>query len=351
MRSSVIWLIAAHRRRGASLLPGNGRAGSFSGTGAELISGVRVFDYTEMNGIMRLEKSCGTTPANSPAYEANTTIPLKPWRSLLPADPILAAPDSHEFTPSSSIRSLLPADPILAAPDSHEFTPSSSIAIISVPPSLLDAARSIDPGPDRRTAEREVLEFADSLKGDESVETRLLGAYSREWGLVTTTLNPRTSQYIGLHLDSFYSHPLETRHLSPNRLCINTGSESRFLLFINLTLQQMHEVLLEQLDKGIAHTWDETNVGNTFMRHFPHYPVIKVLLQPGEAYIAPTENLIHDSTTEGMSAPDVTVTLLGAFVPSNRSYQRSSAISTCYSMKGLTKGCLGIVPRWVKRAI
>jgi hypothetical protein len=327
MRSSVIWLIAAHRRRGASLLPGNGRAGSFSGTGAELISGVRVFDYTEMNGIMRLEKSCGTTPANSPAYEANTTIPLKPWRSLLPADPILAAPDSHEFTLSSSI------------------------AIISVPPSLLDAARSIDPGPDRRTAEREVLEFADSLKGDESVETRLLGAYSREWGLVSTTLNPRTSQYIGLHLDSFYSHPLETRHLSPNRLCINTGSESRFLLFINLTLQQMHEVLLEQLDKGIAHTWDETNVGNTFMRHFPHYPVIKVLLQPGEAYIAPTENLIHDSTTEGMSAPDVTVTLLGAFVPSNRSYQRSSAISTCYSMKGLTKGCLGIVPRWVKRAI
>jgi hypothetical protein len=62
--------------------------------------------------------------------------------------------------------------------------------------------------------------------------------------------------------------------------------------------------------------WNVSIVGKVFMQSFPRYPVIKLMVRPGEAYIAPTENLIHDSTTEEKNMLDVAVTLLGAFAPS-----------------------------------
>ncbi len=49
------------------------------------------------------------------------------------------------------------------------------------------------------------------------------------------------------------------------------------------------------------------------MKRYPDYPVIKVRVAPGEAYIAPTENMIHDGSTVGKQYPDIHLTLFGYF--------------------------------------
>ena len=45
----------------------------------------------------------------------------------------------------------------------------------------------------------------------------------------------------------------------------------------------------------------------------PTYPVVAIEIAPGEAYIAPTEDLIHDGCSEGMKNNDVCLTMLGYF--------------------------------------
>lgn len=37
--------------------------------------------------------------------------------------------------------------------------------------------------------------------------------------------------------------------------------------------------------------------GAAFMRTFADYPIIRLRLRPGEAYVAPVENFLHDSTS------------------------------------------------------
>lgn len=43
------------------------------------------------------------------------------------------------------------------------------------------------------------------------------------------------------------------------------------------------------------------------MKLYPDYPVIKLRIAPGEAYIAPTGQIIHDGTSMGKQYPDVTL--------------------------------------------
>lgn len=259
--------------------------------GAELVPGIRVFDCTELSSGQRLDKSSGTTLAASSSYEKEARVPLKPWHPLRSDDPVCAS----RFA--------------------SEFVSGNSIAVVRIPDELRRGIYAADPFQDWSSFEAELGRFAGQLSTNEHERVRLIGAHANKVGLTTTTWNRETSKYIGLHLDSFYGLPLEQRHLAPNRLCLNIGGEKRFFVFINLTLRQMHEILLLHRSAGTLLTWDVSSVGQVFMQRFPHYPAIRLVVRPGEAYIAPTENLIHDSTTEDKSTPDVAFTLLGAFAP------------------------------------
>jgi hypothetical protein len=54
-------------------------------------------------------------------------------------------------------------------------------------------------------------------------------------------------------------------------------------------------------------------IARDFMRAFPSYPAVRLRIRPGEAYIAPTENIAHDGSTIGMDAMDITLTVIGRF--------------------------------------
>jgi hypothetical protein len=135
------------------------------------------------------------------------------------------------------------------------------------------------------------------------------------WGLCTTTVdNERV--HIGLHVDNWYQQDLLTRADSPNRICINVSEEARYLLLMNVPLRMMFAMLAGEEDEVRLHPgMVGTPLALAFMQTFPDYPVLKLRIEPGEAYVAPTENLVHDGCTEGMTSWDLAVHILGRFPP------------------------------------
>jgi hypothetical protein len=129
-------------------------------------------------------------------------------------------------------------------------------------------------------------------------------------GLVTVSFDPEASVYNGMHTDSWDSPPGYDRNLSPNRISINVGTEDRALLFVNLTVDQMardmHQAGYGSVDQPLG-----TAFGQQFLRTFPDYPIVRLRVRPGEAYIAPTENVMHDGSTEGGHDTSWHITLRG----------------------------------------
>jgi hypothetical protein len=118
--------------------------------------------------------------------------------------------------------------------------------------------------------------------------------------------------YVGMHLDTWEKIPLHERHTARNRVCINLGREDRYFLFFNLSLMRMFYALGGE-DPSKADDFYGTDLGHAFMRAFPGYPVLRLRLKPREAYIAPTDNLIHDGSSVGKRYPDIALHVLGYF--------------------------------------
>jgi predicted Zn-dependent protease with MMP-like domain len=124
-----------------------------------------------------------------------------------------------------------------------------------------------------------------------------------------------SQKFIGLHLDSWDKQPLRLRHRSRNRLCINLGREARYSLFVNLPLMQMFAHLGLRDPEDIYADFRGLALGHRFMMARPEYPAVRLRIEPGEAYILPTDNLIHDGSTTGTAHPDITMTFIGRFAP------------------------------------
>ena len=128
-------------------------------------------------------------------------------------------------------------------------------------------------------------------------------------GLVSATFDTVQQLYVGLHFDSFDTHnPLNVRHLSQNRISINMGRGERWLYFINLdvkTICSMLNIDINDPEKKIGF------LQRAFFQSFSQYPVCRVRIDPGEAYIAPTENILHDGTTLFTDTDDLTMVVHG----------------------------------------
>lgn len=144
-----------------------------------------------------------------------------------------------------------------------------------------------------------------------------LGLIRCEIDLPTTTINGieflPEKLFAGLHLDSWDYRPFRLRHLARNRICINLGREVRYFLLINRTLQQIFNDLNLVDPDDIYQDYRGVRLSLKFLRSLADYPVIRLAVYPGEAYIAPTENFIHDATSIGKTEPDWSITFLGRF--------------------------------------
>lgn len=134
-----------------------------------------------------------------------------------------------------------------------------------------------------------------------------------EPGLATVTFNHHKQNFIGLHIDGWDKLPVKQLPYARNRVSINIGQEDRYFVFINLTVDDMLTHLRSCLD--IESLPDEKAVSKAFMATFPDYPPIKLRIRPGEAYVAPTDNFVHDATTLDNELKSCHIAFRGYFNP------------------------------------
>jgi len=235
------------------------------------------------------------------------------------------------------LKSTVPTPTTLLVPESGapgEWQIGSDIGVIRIPDAIMEPFEAIF----EEFGTREVLDKARYrdhtthprwAEAYEQLSSHLLKLYSlRDHGATIVRLasahpGMRTVTkdevkgkseyfYVGLHLDTWEKIPMRERSHARNRICVNMGREARQFLFVNLPVAQMHEMLRRGEPDSVADYYG-TDLGLEFMRAFPGYPVVKLTIGPREAYIAPTDNLIHDATSIGKRYPDIGLHILGYF--------------------------------------
>lgn len=149
-------------------------------------------------------------------------------------------------------------------------------------------------------------------------ETSIQGFYFAQPGQATVAVD-RSKQTIGLHIDfSVESHTLSIKN-TVNRLTVNVGSESRYFLFVNLTIDKLIDRIKVYEDRDFRagyESLDLPGIVDKFFQLYPDYPIIRLRQDPYEGYIAPTDSIIHDGSTVDMKTHDITLNFLGHFATS-----------------------------------
>lgn len=121
----------------------------------------------------------------------------------------------------------------------------------------------------------------------------------------TTTIDTGTMRRLGIHLDNFDRLPLERRAESRRRLAANLGPGSRYLI---LAIEDIREII-QRIAEPIRHP--HTDHVRRHVAGGGELTCIRVRLDPGEGYIAPTELIPHDGSTWGLETPSTVAFWLG----------------------------------------
>lgn len=117
---------------------------------------------------------------------------------------------------------------------------------------------------------------------------------------------------MGIHNDGAELRTVHQTYKSGNRFTINLGNETRYFLYVNLSLTQAFNMLKKKLGVTVTQV-DLYNISKLFFKYFPDYPVIRIPQKPYQYYIAPTDHCFHDGSTIGMSTLDVIMIYFGKF--------------------------------------
>jgi hypothetical protein len=129
-------------------------------------------------------------------------------------------------------------------------------------------------------------------------------------GLITMTRAVDRDARIGLHFDRWDGLSVDELESSSNRISINLGPSDRYFIFLNQTASGMAAILERE---GLRVARDVRAIGLAFMSAFPDYPIVRIRLRPGDAYIAPTENILHDGTSFEVAEENHYLSLRGRF--------------------------------------
>jgi hypothetical protein len=260
---------------------------------SQLDHGVKIYPAPECrNMVGRVQASAGTRPVTSKEivelhYESEARLPQEPWRLLTRAEQ------------AALMAERLPRDV------------ERTVSIVKLPGAFSAGVwRSFEPVEGAEVPDDIVATLESTCTLDEPLDW--IGYTSNLPGLKTVTVGNDGKHYIGLHLDSWDDLELERRPESTNRICVNIGASDRYFLFLPFSLNEMGYILSE-LHKNLS--IHHTSFGDHFMERFPDVPAIRCRLAPGEAYIASTENLMHDGSSEGQQQLDELFTVRGHIRP------------------------------------
>ncbi len=238
-------------------------------------------------------------------YLPNTFVPNQPWQALL----------SEKF------------DKLLI---SEDYSLDTTVGIIQIPDDYMYIFQKLDLHKIQSLSEvpkfcnnyyysiaiNEVVKYLSNKYSNHDF-IKVHGLAVNPPGLETVTYDFQKGGYIGLHIDSWDKMPIQNRHLASNRICINLGKEDRFFAFTNIPIQSLTFIVKNQIKSKFKNCQydfaNPNNIINIFMQNNQEQSVFKLKIKPGEAYIAPTENIIHDGTTSNKKYIDIGLAIRGYF--------------------------------------
>ncbi|WP_349606356.1 hypothetical protein [Cupriavidus sp. DF5525] len=278
---------------------------AIGGHSTGLVAGVRLILPVEGDHLRetRLWLSEGTTSppmlsADGPDYRAGATVPRLPWHRP-------ASEEQHV---------LLGAE----APASER----NWLAIVRLPPEFmncfevlrlgdletLEQVEAIRRNPEMPSALVAAANLLSTTYSDVGSDVTCLGISAQRPGQQTVSFDHGLQRRVGLHIDTWDDADGDTQHrvCGRNILLANLGATDRYFLYLNISVDAM-ERLLPGTDL------DANRLAERFLRSYSRYPVAKVRVAPGEAYIAPVQSILHDGSTAGTRHLDVHVAFLGRF--------------------------------------
>lgn len=125
-------------------------------------------------------------------------------------------------------------------------------------------------------------------------------------GIRTQTIRGPGGLRMGLHLDNWDRKTAGRRAASRNRASLNLSAEPRWFMFVD------HDVVAGHPPDQVP----STETARRVIDHAPKAPTVVRLKVPKDwAYVAPTENLLHDSWSIGQRRGARHASALGNFSP------------------------------------
>jgi hypothetical protein len=189
--------------------------------------------------------------------------------------------------------------------------PGAFVALLEISPNTVARLREFENsrepycGDGKTIIEMIENELPHSVKCSSS---EILGFYRNAAGLASVTFDPNLGKRIGLHLDSWEGSSVFERRHKRSRILVNLGESGRYLLFMTTPVDVLWERLgvLEESGYLVDQCFAATK-GN-------RRTVFSLEVRPGEAYIAPTECLVHDGSTRDGKSIDICFTLRSNFI-------------------------------------
>lgn len=259
----------------------------------------QVAGFVQLSNGTRLAASADEGPRR---YRPGARIPREPWRPAEVADMALDFETGGGWQQDRSILvAKLPAVQRIAI---------ERLGLASLPDAVANGSQAVS------RVGRKCLEIiADYFRC--SPGTRCHGIGINGPDMVTTSIDRNIDRIVGLHVDHWDQLPLTARPSAGNRLAINVGEATYYFLVLPATLEEMTRSL------GIPCTDDVdlNELPGRFMTAFPDRPLCRFEIAPGDVYVAPTDNVIHDGSTAGVTTPSRQIVFRGVIEPTTNAYR------------------------------
>lgn len=253
---------------------------------------LHVDDMLLHGGSARIELADGVRRAHGDDMAPDAFVAIPPWRPATPSALLRAG----------VVRGL--------------GTRADTVALLSLPAALLRHLREGAAAPGETNAAGHVHALDAFLASTRRwrIDPSGVGGqgYCRGTGATdSATRDATTQRRVGLHLDHWDRMPLQHRERAQNRLCVNLGQGVRALQLIPVAADEL-DVHAGRRGAGAPRA-GESPV-HRFLGVAHAQAVVRLLLLPGDAYIAPTERFIHDGCVLG-PYEDLTFTCRGVIAP------------------------------------
>lgn len=126
--------------------------------------------------------------------------------------------------------------------------------------------------------------------------------------MITTTENYEAGRLLGLHLDNWDKLSYADKHTGRRRICLNLGPGTRYVILGSIDAQAVCRAV-HPADHTQRHP--HTDDFRAYVAGGRSIRIYRIRLAPGEGYVAPTEYLLHDGSTEGQDQPSAAAFWLG----------------------------------------